>query len=288
MSVYNVNGDTIRDAYDVNGDRLTQAYDINGNPLFDEVDLTLASYNIGQWYNGSGVNVPTAKYATYYTLQRETLSSIGADIIAFQEYWDPFSSGHPVADVIGEYFTDNYAYTSGGTYNKKAIYANGYTISDGTFHTFAAGTEGYLKAAVDVGGRTVWIINAHLATSSNESRKVAEAAELMSIVENLEYFIIFGDFNTGGGYTTAAPEYTTIMKQFVDAGYDCANFTDMHGFHRTYIGSADTTATGAACDHIITSPNIVINSVTVKQQKITTPTGDTIDHMPIVAEVTIE
>ena len=287
MPAYDVNGNPIGGAYDVNGNALAQAYDINGNPLFEEVNLTLASYNIGQWYNGTGVNVPSAKYDTYYTLQRAALSAIKADIIAFQEYWEPFSSGHTVADVIGEYFTDNYVYTSGGTYVKKAVYTNGYTISNGSYTTFNAGTEGYLKASVNIGGRTVWIINTHLATSSNEDRKVAEAAELMNIVSGLEYFIIFGDFNTGGGYTTAAPEYTTIMKQFVDAGYDCANFTNMHGFHRTYIGSADTTATGAACDHIITSPNIVINSVTVNQQKITTPTGDTIDHMPIVAEVTI-
>lgn len=287
--IYDKDGSQLVSAYDVNGDALAQAYDIDGNELIEPptppigTNLTVCSYNIGQWYNGSGANVPSAKYETYYTLQRATLSAIGADIIAFQEYWEPFSSGHAVADVIGEFFTSSYRYTGGGTYVKKAIYANGYTVSNGTYTTFTAGTEGYQKATVEVDGKQIWIINAHLATSSNESRKVAEAQQLAGIVSNMERFIIFGDFNTVCKSVNDT-EYTTIMKQFVDAGYNVANCSGQFGFKDTWFG-ADSSQ--YPCDHIITSANIHINSVAVNNQKFLTPTGDTIDHIPLIAEVTI-
>lgn len=288
MAIYDGTGTQLNACYDGEGNALQYAYDGEGNLIFTsrETDLKVMTYNIGQWYIGDGSNVPTAKYSDYYALQRGMLASDDADIVGFQEYYDPFSSGHTVESVIGEYFT-NHVNNAVSGYSAKAIYSNGYALSNYEEVPFVNGAgRNYIKASIVVNGKTVWIINAHLDTSNNESAKVAQAQELFDAVENLEYFIILADFNTVCK-STSDEEYTTIMKQFIDAGYHSANCSAQHGFIDTWTDGTTSSGTWYPCDQIITSANIDMLSVYTDRTKVTDNLGDVIDHIPLIAELAI-
>ena len=288
MAIYDGNGNQLNACYDGHGNALQYAYDGEGHLIFTsrETDLKVMTYNIGQWYIGNGSNVPTAKYSDYYALQRSMLASDDADIVGFQEYYDPFSSGHTVESVIGEYFT-NHVNNAVSGYSAKAIYSNGYALSSYEEVAFVNGTgRNYIKASIIVNGKTVLVINAHLDTSSNESAKVAQARELFEAVANLEYFIIMADFNTVCK-SISDEEYTTIMKQFIDAGYHSANCSEQHGFIDTWTDGTSASATWYPCDQIITSANIDMLSVYTDRTKVTDNIGDVIDHIPLIAELAI-
>lgn len=284
--VYTKNGVGISTIYNRSGQRLTQAYDIDENELLNNT-IRVMTYNIGQWYIGNGSNVPSADYTTFYNLQRLILSTYAPDVVGFQEYYEPFSSGHTVESVIGDFFT-NHANSGTSGYPAKATYTKGFPISDYTKTDFtASSSECYTKGKISVGGKEIWILNAHLATSSNEANKVAESTELLNVVSGLQYFVILADFNTVCK-SVSDTEYITIMKQFIDAGYHSANCSQQHGFIDTWTGSNTAGGTWYPCDQIITSANINIETVIAGTIKISVLSGQfVIDHIPLVADLTI-
>ena len=111
---------------------------------------------------------------------------------------------------------------------------------------------------------------------------------VFNLVQNEPYFIITGDFNTVCKSVNDT-EYTTIMKQFIDAGYHSANCSAQHGFLDTWTAGSTASGTWYPCDHIITSANISMNTVIVDTTKIDVAeqTGQAIDHLPIVAYLTV-
>lgn len=277
MAVYDVNGTELQSIYEIGGSQITQAFDIDGNPLIDDPvpsALVIMTYNV-QWFSGLNANE---------TMQDEIISTYDADIIGLQELKTSMPD-------IGARVLSDYQYIYLGIQTNKTGIASKIQLNNVTANTFtnqAGETRGYQKAYFTIGGKTICWINAHLATSSNEAAKVAQAGELFDMVQNEPYFIITGDFNTGGGYTTDAPEYATIMKQFVDAGYNSANYSNQHGFYKTWINGTTAESSGAATDQIITSANITIDSVILDTIKVSYADGtQDIDHVPFIAEVTI-
>lgn len=291
MGIYNINGNSLNKVYDIHGNELTHAYSLDGTVIYTKYQPTtyinVMSYNVGQWYDGTLTIVPANKYETYYNLQRGMIARHSPAIMACQEYGATFSSGHTTDSVIGEYFTDSNK-NNGSGYQSKAIYTNGYPLYDVTNANFEGYTWGYQKARIVVDDKDVWVFNTHLATSSTESQKVAQAQMLFNMVSNLERFIILGDFNTVC-LSTSDTEYTTIMKQFVDAGYNVANCSNQFGFNLTWTDSTDQSGTWYPCDHVITSPNIVMSNVTVDLSKVAVSSvnGVRIDHCPIIATLGI-
>jgi len=288
--IYDINGNQLNVCYDKNGNRLNIAYDKDGNVVYragDSTQLTVMSYNVGQWYCGTGSNVPTDYYQTFYELQRAIMAEHNPDVASFQEYYEPFSEGHTVDDVIGDYFT-YHVNNSDGAYNSKAIYTNGYAIDNYLKVSFGDGSgRSYLRSTITVDGKQIWLLNAHLSTSSAESQKVAQASTLLNVVSSLPYFILMGDFNTVCK-SVNDEEYTTIMKQFIDAGYHSANCSEQHGFIDTWTSGNNASGTWYPCDQIITSSNIDIVSVIADTTKLDMIAGRfTIDHIPIVADLII-
>lgn len=280
MAIYDKNGNEITDIYEIGGSRITQAFDIDGNPLIEEPPvpsgLVVMTYNV-QYFSGLNAN---------QTMQENILNTYNADIIGLQELG---TSGSMPA--VGTAVLVDYPYINIGVQTNKTGIASKIQLNNVTANTFtnqSGETRGYQKAYFTYNGKSICWINAHLATSSNETAKVAQAGELFNMVQNEEYFIITGDFNTGGGYTTEAPEYTTIMKQFIDAGYHSANYSNQHGFYKTWINGKTAESNGAATDHIITSANITIERVILDTIKISYADGtQNIDHIPFIAECTI-
>lgn len=279
MPVYDKSGAEISSIFEVGGSQITQAFDVDGNPLIEEPPLqsglVIMTYNV-QYFSGLNANT---------TMQEDILSTYNADIIGLQEL------GSGAMPAVGAEVLADYPYIYLGIQTNKSGIASKIPLSNVSANTFSnqgGETRGYQKAYFTYNGKSICWINAHLATSTNEAAKVAQAEELFDMVRDEEYFIITGDFNTGGGYTTAAPEYATIMKQFIDAGYHSANYSDQHGFFKTWINGKTAESSGAATDQIITSANITIDAVILDTIKISYADGtQNIDHIPLVAEVTV-
>ena len=272
--MYDIDGNPLSVVYDIDGNSLAQAYDIDGNPLIPmQTDLVVMSYNV-QWFTGINSD---------QTMQKSIIDTYQADIIGLQEV-------SALPSVSSGLFEDyNYSYL-GVQSNKTAIVSKPVlaNVSAGTFTNQAGETRGYQKAYFEHDGKTICWINAHLATSGYEAAKVAQAGELFNMVANEQYFIITGDFNTVCKSVNDT-EYTTIMKQFIDAGYHSANCSNQHGFLNTWTDGTSLSDTWYPCDHVITSANIYINNVVVDTTKIdvAAQTGQTIDHLPIIAELSI-
>ena len=276
--IYDVLGNSLNTAYDIDGDELTHAYDIDGNDvLTSSTTLVVMSYNI-QWLTGINSN---------QAMQESILSTYKPDIIGMQEVTRSDSFPSMATTLLSRDYPSRYL---GSQTNKTAI-ASKKTLSNVTsavFSSQASETRGYQKAYFAVGGKTVCWINTHLETSSYESVKVAQAKEVFEMVRDEEYFIITGDFNTVCKSVNDT-EYTTIMKQFINAGYHSANCSTQHGFLDTWTSGSTASGTWYPCDHVITSPNIEITNVVVDTDKIdiAAQTGQSIDHLPIIAYLTI-
>lgn len=281
MPIYDKNGALLLSAYDKNGTALTQAYDKDGNPILAPVStrLVVMSYNI-QWFGDLNSNT---------AMQEEILTAYDADIIGFQEF--QYASQSTIPSKAITLLSGSYPYLQMCNYGNKVASASKYPLVDYTTVPFSVQTDDgktYTTATIAVGGKEILIVNAHLTTSTYETAKVQQASEVFTALQGHEYFILTGDFNTVCKSVNDA-EYATIMKQFVDAGYSCANCTLQHGFNNTWTDGNTAGGTWYPCDHIITSANISIDNVVVDQRKIAfaAETGQTIDHLPIIAELTI-
>lgn len=271
--IYNINGNSLNMAYDINGDQLSQAYDINGNTLMQTSNLTVMSYNV-QWM--TGINSDSS-------MQAEILDTYNADVIGFQEFQYPNSSTVPswVSTLLPNH------YINMGNYGNKNAFATKYAMSDFVTVPHTEQTmdgQSYSTATITVDDKEVFIVVSHLTTSTYETQKVAQAKEIYDALQGHERFILVGDFNTVCK-STSDTEYTTIMKQFIDAGYNSANCSAQHGFNNTWTSGSTATGTWYPTDQIITSANILISNVVVDQRKIAVAeqTGQSIDHLPIIA-----
>ena len=280
MAVYSKDGMNLSDtAYDKSGARLAQAYDISGNPLFDSsgTNLVVMSNNIGRWGDSSSVE----------SLQAEIFGAYNPDIICFQEFqrWqDPVGIPAIAQRLLPDY---PYKYVCSDA-NRHAVVSK-IIVQDYTVHQHIAQDiygHSYSTATITVGGKDIFLVNAHLATSTYESVKVAEAGEIFDVVKDRERFIMCGDFNTVCKSTDHA-EYTSMMKPFVDAGFNVANCNPVRGFNNTWTGGTSYSDVWYPCDHIITSANIAMNSVYFDQRKVLADTGLIIDHIPVIAYLTI-
>lgn len=274
--IYDVQGNEISSAYAIDGGALSQAYDVQGNELIDD-SFVVMSYNV-QWMSGINSDM---------TMQASILNAYHPDVIGFQEFQKAVSSQMPswVNTLVPEY------QTLMGNYGNKNALSSKYAMTNFTTVPFATQTmdgQSYSTATITVDGKSIFLLNAHLTTSDYEETKVEQAGEVFDALQGHEYFILMGDFNTVCK-TVNDTEYTTIMKQFVDAGYNVANCSPQHGFTDTWTSGSTAIGTWYPCDHIITSANISINNVIVDTTKIdvVAQTGQSIDHLPIVAYLTV-
>lgn len=276
--IYDINGNNLLAAYDKNKKELLQVYDINGNGLIEFLStLVVMSYNV-QKFSGLNANI---------SMQKSIVDIYKPDIVGMQEL-----GANTTLPSVGATVFENYLYQYLGPdiVNRPGIVSkiNLANVTSTEFMSQANEHRGYQKAYFERNGKTICWVNAHLETSSNEAIKVAQAGEIFSIVQNEPYFIITGDFNTTCKSVNDA-EYTTIMKQFVDAGYNVANCSEQFGFTDTWTSGSTASGTWYPCDHIITSVNIEMDRVIVDTTKIdiASQTGQSIDHLPIIAYLTV-
>lgn len=284
--IYNLNGDVPINVCDVNGDALDCAYDSDGNTIYrKDIALKVMSYNVGQWYIGSGTNIPADKDAEYYALQNGMIKNANADIVCLCEYWDTFSkAGRTALSLLSQYYP--YVETMGGTsgYFGRAICSK-YPVTNYAHHSFANESSRYYDSAtVMVNNVPITVIITHLNVNSI-SKRADQISELIAFLQTQDRFIACGDYNMLHCKTIEDEDYLAIMQPIINAGLHSANCTDF-GFLETYSDQPTGTYTGCL-DNIITSPNITITNAYVDTSKLTDGIADKVDHMPLIAEMTV-
>jgi endonuclease/exonuclease/phosphatase family metal-dependent hydrolase len=284
MSIYNKSGIQIYSAYNKSGTSLINAYDVSGGVVFAQsgIPLKVMTYNVGGWYIGSGTNVPTDKYEAYLALQTGMIEGNDPDVLLIEEYLANFSSGHPAIDILQGLFPYVHVKTS-GTYYGRAVCSK-YPITDYEEHYFTNDASRYYDTCtITISGVTVTAVVTHLDTDN--TKKYAQIAELIPFLETLPKFFCGGDFNayiTHGQASPTSTNYINNVKPFIDAGFNTANW-GAYGFMDTY--SDDDYTMGL--DNIYTSSNITVTGAYVDETKMNDSIVDKIDHMPLIATLTI-
>lgn len=275
MPVYDVNGNQLNTVYGVNGTALGQAYDIDGNPLIDDGSVNVMTFNICRWRDiNANATIMNSIFNAYKPILFCGIQEAGSD---------------GTMNYIGTQFQSGKAMEC-NVPNKTAILFNtSYTdYSDAVYTNQSAGeARGYQKCYVTVGGKRIAIFNTHLEPDIANTR-IAQAMELLALMENENYCIAVGDFNFIAT-SVSDTEYTGLAQPFITAGYNMANWTQETGLVNTWFSGSTVAGseTKYPTDNIITSSNITINSITYDQRKIDANTGQWIDHIPIVVNLTV-
>lgn len=281
--IYDINGNVLSAAYSMDGTPLERAYDTGGNVVFisgmvpTKSTIKVVSYNVGQWYCGTGSLAPADKAEAYYALQTDIIERINADILFLQEYRSVFGASAPsvIATLCSKY---PYICTTGvgsGGYNGRAIVSK-YPLSGYTEHTYSAERRYYDTATVTVDGHNITLINTHLGLSL--ALRESEVEELIAYIKSLDsHFILCGDFNMVAN-ATWEEAYDSIVAPMLAEGWHLAN--GENGAVTTYYGNEDKPA---ALDNIIS--DLPISDVYTDTTKLTDDISDTIDHVPLVATV---
>lgn len=280
MAVYDKNGNPLTAVYDKSGNRLLQAYDKNGNPLMSDPEpseFVVMTYNVQDF----------SELNSNETMQSEIINTYKPDVIGFQEF--QIAARNYIPAIATRLLTD-YSIEMGNYGHKNALVSKytmtGFTTVPHTTQTMDG--QSYSTAHITVDGKDILLVVAHVTTTNYEATKIEQIHEVYEAVQGFDYFIIMADFNTRVDSVEHA-EYTTIMKQFVDAGYNCANCTEQFGFNDTWTDGSTAEGVWYPCDNIITSASIDINNVIIDTTKIdfAAQTGQKIDHLPIIAYLTI-
>lgn len=281
--IYDKSGNLLHSIYDKNGDALSSGYDSEGQQIYLSVPITIKvmTYNVGQWYYGSGDNVPANKDADYYNLQNGMIQRNNPDVLVIQEYWKQFSKLPRTAlSMLQQYFP--YIHEQGGDsgYFGRCICSK-YPISNYVVRTYTDNNQRYYDSCtITVGGIPITFTNTHLDVNSQDNRD-AEIIQLIGYLAGQEWFVACGDYNTAITSSDKTQEaWIHNIKPFIDAGFHIANCDDE--FYFTSSNYPDGTWNGCL-DNIIVSPNITIQSVTVDETKRTDNLPERIDHMPLIA-----
>ena len=284
MAIYNVQGNNLSACYSQTGSELNKAYNVNGSQIWTKTStgIKVATYNVGDWGWGAGLIAPEYK-SDYLALQNTIFTNIDADICALQEWNVNFCTDGTLSSVVtSEYFD----YLNGTGY-----WAIGSNIAFSSFNAYNYSTVSvsgdyakYEKAYFNIGGIQVCLFNVHFDT--DQTKQEAQCSEILTLANQENYVIICGDFNTVIE-SLSDTDYTTMIKPFIDDGYTDAN-CGAFGIFQTYYRTADPSDSyKPATDHIIVSSNITITNAYIDTTKLTDGLSQKIDHIPLVAELSI-
>ena len=243
--------------------------------------LKVMTYNVGHYAYGTGMGLPASTYDEKFLNWKRFIGKIGVDIIGIQEFdsWMNDAETEENAIIANDVFWDNFYKYGKETGTKTAIKSKEYfswcynrQLTSGTYYTIAW-----------ING--ICLMSVHLSVgAANTQTRLTEAAEIVSLLENEDRFIIFGDFNCEPG------EEDALYGVFTSQNYKIANcgfFGDYYTWSsaRTDFSHYDN-PTGELyyIDNIIVSDNINIVDAYAVPEAYDICTSD---HIPFVAELEI-
>lgn len=260
--------------YDINGNKLEKLFDIHGDVIWaeDAADLVVMSYNVQKC---GGMNS--------YEIQQEIVTKYKPDIIGMQEYRDYYEDQGAYSEY--PYIANNSTHLQNfdGILSKYELKDTGGALFTDNYPDPTA----YVFGTITFDGKDIFVLNVHLSPYGDDYSvyRASQVQEILSMLQDKEYFIITGDFNSLTVQDGTEEEYAAIYQPFVDMGCHLANCCEKFGFQRTYTSSK--TIDGARwlkLDNVITSPNIEIVNATVDETKLDYVNGlNEIDHFPVIA-----
>mgnify|MGYP005948395569 CR=1 FL=1 len=228
----------------------------------------IMTYNVGNWYNGSGVPLPDSLVEVYLPLQEGIFKRYNPDIVFMQEFFNTITSSLPVSDFLRSYYL--YSVDGNTSYNGKAIASKSgvMDIETKVFVNNDALNRNYLKGYTYCNGRKVLLISAHLAI--NNSIAAMQLEELIKEVEGEEYVVIGVDSNID----ISSTEGKLIFQRITDANLQYVN-KDIVTYPNT----------STCIDNFILTNNISIKSAYTDKSKLGLDTD--VDHLPLVSYVEI-
>lgn len=295
MAIYDIDGNVLTSVYDVEGNALSHAYDTDGNEIFPDepigTNITVMSFNVGCFYS-EWHPAPSSTGDVFYLRNKGIFDSYNTDFAGMSEWYNQI--GTVAASVLmNEEFSTYYPDYTPYPGNADAAMTSAFSVTPSSvtlvqYQTQGSETRYYQKAYATFEDKTVCCILTHL--DLNATAKAAQYTELLNAVANEEYFIITGDFNFQV-QAVGDTNYNASIKQALDLGYNSAQ--NANSLLMTWYSgqTAETSQNIYALDNIITSSNIVIRNVRVDTTKLTdglcTQYGIIIDHLPLIADLTI-
>lgn len=294
MAVYDKNGMQLSAVYDKDGISLSYAFDKDGNVIFQQGDsntLTVMAYNVGHFYS-EWHDAPTSTGDVFYQRNKGIFQKYNTDFAGLSE-WSNVIGTVQASVLMDEFFTSYYPDYTPYPPSPNAALTSAFSVIPSSvtltmYQNQGSETRYYQKAYIEIGEKTICCILTHL--DLRTSARTAQFLEVLNAVANEEYFILVGDFN----FTITQvgdSEYNNSIQVALNRGYHSAQNADSL-LMTCYSG--ETVAESAniyALDNIITSSNIDISNVRVDTTKLTdgicTQYGIIIDHLPLVADLTI-
>ena len=237
--------------------------------------LRVMTYNIGKFSYGVAPDGLTSdNYDEKISNYRKFFASQKCDIIGLQEC-------NTYVDAARMHKTNETLFAPLYKYCFDAIdwtcIKSKHKLSNTGTGVFTASNRIYTYGDITIGGRTVFIICVHFSyiVEDVDVRK-AEFAELQTLLNGKEYFIVFGDFNV-----RTTNEFDNITNvNFANGGYLGWNWTYSYTVD-DFDYYDDPTSNIRYFDNILVSRNIVIENSEVLNvhDKLSS------DHLPVVADL---
>ena len=287
MNTVNLSGESVV-LSKLSGYPISDAFSSEGvllNPVPDGKRLTIMSYNCGGYYLGSGTNVPIDYASQFEDILRTIVSNNDCEILCIQEHYHYFSGDITAESILSDYY-DSIFENGGGTQYGGRLTATRKTVLSNSHWSFSQQSiqGNCLEIVVNIAGKDIHILSVHL-DWQDQSRQESQVNDLIQWASDKEYFVICGDFNSLC-YGINDNDYITVIKPFLDAGYNSANCAKF-GFIPTFY-MVGNEGNGSSLDQIIVSSNITIRKVWTDKTKYgNSDVGGSIDHLPLCAELVI-
>ncbi len=246
-------------------------------------ELKVMTYNIGRFSYGVDPKYLSVDYDEKLANYKRFFSEQMCDIIGLQEcnkYLD-------VASGTGTKNTHDIIFSPLGyspiDNDGNVCLKSKYKINAGDTVTLSTGRK-VATGYININDRAIFIASCHLtpnAGSDKEALRATERAELIAIVQNKEYFILFGDFNCQTGYESDYAEFTDEGFKIANGGYLPYEWT--YSYNSADFASDTPSSDIRYMDNIITSGNIAINY----SERVNVYSELSSDHIPYIAYLTI-
>ena len=265
---------------------------VDDTDFYEPRSVKVCAYNVGNFsYGQSGTAQGTSDMGDKFV---KVFKEINADIYMFSEWDEYFNKENNVLsnDVFGNlkpYHTVSID-TTDGRYVCQMNYSD-YIFSSETVQYYADGeSRSFSDNVVIFGNKPVHFICTHLPFSSKALRH-EDIVKLFNYIEtnNIEYYVIGGDFNLGldSTYTQTQSDIITVAREDIDLieSYGCTSiqggFWGLRGYDNFFSScKGNDLIKIKPCDNIVVSKNIFVKNVGIVE-------SDASDHYPIYAEIVI-
>ena len=242
----------------------------------DPLGLNVCSFNIGL-YNYGESGYEGTDLTEKINAHREFLAN-NFDVLGLQEnrtYMDLANTVSADEQLLAYPFKYNYR---GNFYLTISSKYPMYNKSTGYFTEVLSNQRGWMRCDIYPNGRKITLFNSHpeWKPEATETRK-AQFEEIISILENEERVIMFGDWNVAD---------VSEFDVFKDAGYTLMNggylpFKRTYNYDQNYTDTADTTQ-----DRFF--DNIIVKGDIKGFRKVWNVFDELLsDHLPISADITV-